>query len=105
MEAKEIFRVPGQPPAFSNPRSPSNLSLALNECRPRSLTFGHDPSGLTQEESFAFVIKVIEGDYTVADNVDRLDDRITVFDRRIHLTFGVFVDEGGEADFFALLHD
>lgn len=69
------------------------------------MAFGHDPSDFAHEKFSAFVIKVIEGDYTVADNVDRLYDWTAIFDRRVHLTFGVFVDESGEADFFALLHD
>lgn len=69
------------------------------------MAFSHDPPGLAQEEFFALIIQVIKGDHAVADNVDRLDDRIAIFDRRIHLAFGVFVDESGEADFFTLDHD
>lgn len=69
------------------------------------LAFGQDSSGFAQEEFFSFVIKVIEGDNAVAHDVHCLDDRIAIFDRRIHLAFGVLVDESGEADHFALLHN
>ncbi len=69
------------------------------------MAFSHDSSDFAHEKFSAFVIQVIEGDHTVTNNIDRLNDRTAIFDRRVHLTFGVLVDESGEADFFALLHD